>query len=138
MISLILFAAMMQGMIGGGVGPTSVDAGGTCVAMCFREGERVECPGNVRMCGGGKWEPMDVPAISEEYVAFESSENCRRPKGIYETKCKTVATGWACSIVQCDTVKHKGTRETCADKSRILLTAEDGDKHCIKFPTEKP
>jgi hypothetical protein len=23
---------------------------------------------------------------------------------------------------------------TCADKSRILLTAEDGTKHCIKFP----
>ena len=26
-----------------------------------------------------------------------------------------------------------GYRWTCADKSRILLTSEDGKKHCVKF-----
>lgn len=31
----------------------------------------------------------------------------------------------------------KGHREGCADKSRILLTSEDGKKHCVKF-TEPP
>jgi hypothetical protein len=29
-------------------------------------------------------------------------------------------------------------RWTCAVKTRILLTAEDGSKHCVKFSTEPP
>ena len=52
-------------------------------------------------------EPMDVPAIS---VASE-----------YIIPCGSEAKDVPCGTF------------TCKDKSRILLTAEDGTHHCIKF-----
>lgn len=52
-------------------------------------------------------EPVDVPAI-EVFTAEEIQVRCQKLG--------------ACSQVW-----------TCADKARILLTAEDGTRHCIKF-----
>jgi hypothetical protein len=59
-----------------------------------------------------KPEPVDVPAIKAE------APNCFDPKGNAGGSMPCGAT-------------------TCADKSRILLTAEDGTKHCVKFPKEQ-
>jgi len=57
--------------------------------------------------------PMDVLAIQEE-----------RP------------SPYPCNLSSAPfTVCITGTEKvwTCADKSRVLLTAEDGTRHCIKF-----
>ena len=62
-------------------------------------------------------EPMDVPAVQEDYVAHKKSE------------------GFACGQDWCVATKDiLEKRWTCADKSRVLLTSEDGARHCIKFP----
>jgi hypothetical protein len=63
--------------------------------------------------------PMDVPALTET-------------KSCFDTFSLAYSTGWSIS----EDAKHgcKITFATCADKSRILLTAEDGSKHCVKFP----
>jgi hypothetical protein len=64
--------------------------------------------------------PIDVPPISEEYGNL----------------------GWdmcdmGCVFVEADkppfpdTVLHRRTRLTCAEKARFLMTAEDGSKHCV-------
>jgi hypothetical protein len=58
-------------------------------------------------------EPMDIPAISEAYPACEH----------YSL--------WSWGI-KCDK-PIIGHAPTCADTRRILLTAEDGSKHCINF-----
>ncbi|HVT81222.1 MAG TPA: hypothetical protein VHM90_11250 [Phycisphaerae bacterium] len=70
-------------------------------------------------------EPMDVPAIEEETKELVIDCNpptiCDKVTGV----CTTTAT--ACA-------PRKQKYFTCADKSRILLTDEQGGKHCMKFP----
>ena len=61
-------------------------------------------------------QPIDVPPIKEEYRAASlstcyDSEHCFPVEGSEMTR----------------------TRLTCADKTRFLMTAEDGRKHCIKL-----
>lgn len=75
-------------------------------------------------------EPMDVPPLEEnthdvpwkpeasELPYF--SEAC----GFVDGKMTYAPDPIACHV----------SSWTCADKSRILMTAEDGTKHCIKFP----
>ena len=61
-----------------------------------------------------KPEPMDVPA---EYVCkanIKPSEICPATDGLDPYV------------------------PTCADKRRVLLTSEDGRKHCILFPESQP
>ena len=53
---------------------------------------------------------LDVPAVQEDHLV--PNPVCVLSSG-------------------CDQVKTKYW--TCADKSRVLLTAEDGSKHCVKF-----
>jgi hypothetical protein len=57
------------------------------------------------------YEPMDVPAIQE---------------------CDKKVEGWQVCPWPVDFPKHTGWHFTCADKSRILGTAEDGTKWCRK------
>lgn len=70
-----------------------------------------------------KPEPVDVPPITEEYgnPGFEmcDMDNCVWVEGANPSR---LDEGW-----------HRRTRLTCADKSRFLMTSEDGKKHCIKL-----
>jgi hypothetical protein len=66
-----------------------------------------------------KPEAMDVPAIQENYIAHKAGEMAEQ--------CMTSAY---CTYDK-DVIEK---RWTCSDKSRILLTAEDKTRHCIKFP----
>lgn len=66
-----------------------------------------------------KSEPMDVPAI----ILKCSNPSFDDPDPQHGTEC-------------CDgkwPYCHPEGITTCADKSRILLTAEDNSKHCVKF-----
>jgi|GEM_PF-7014975 len=67
-------------------------------------------------CLGKTPSPMDVPAIQEEYG------NPGYP---------------VCDMGNCVWVESKDgkrrTRPTCADKTRFLMTSEDGKKHCIRL-----
>lgn len=54
-------------------------------------------------------QPMDVPAVQ-----VQRKEKC----GV-----NIANDGYACAF----------TYWTCSDKSRILLTSEDGTRHCVKF-----
>ena len=58
-----------------------------------------------------KPEPVDVPAIKQSP----------------ETLITPIICGGKCDPL------HIPARWICADKSRILLTAEDGTKHCVKY-----
>ena len=58
-------------------------------------------------------EPQDVPAVHEDYIQFHKGQ-------------------WISGGISAAEDIH-ADRWTCQDKSRILLTAEDGTKHCIKF-----
>ena len=60
-------------------------------------------------------DPIDVPAIQENR----------------HTKCVPPVIGWG-GGGHCERYEDEMVT-TCVDKSRILLTAEDGTKHCIKF-----
>jgi hypothetical protein len=55
--------------------------------------------------------PIDVPPIEEKVL---STESCSY--GI-----------WTCTWI----------RYTCSDKTRFLMTSEDGTKHCIRIAPEK-
>lgn len=66
-------------------------------------------------------EPFDVPAVQvtteEEYGNFYW--------------CNSSSNG-AVTSMACDPhAKHNVTRTTCQDKRRVLLTAENGDRHCL-------
>lgn len=72
--------------------------------------------------------PMDVPAIRVKQMIEDfplATENCRNAKISGCVECVPVQL--------CDLKKHVEYHYTCADKSRILLTAEDGTRHCVKF-----
>lgn len=66
------------------------------------------------------WVPLDVPAVKEKYLAHHKGDtgDC----GLN-----------ACFYAQ-DDYEY---RDTCEPKSRILLTAEDGTKHCIQLPPQE-
>ena len=78
-------------------------------------------------------ELMDVPAINGDWILGSATNGhypeadmaCRIAK--IEMQLETEMRPDGCYI------KKPGSW-TCADKSRILLTAEDGTKHCVKFP----
>lgn len=88
---------------------------------------------NCHYAGGGtifcendavKQELIDVPAIQEE----REIEICEAVTAIAcpdQLDC-------AQKCLSSHTTKHKVW--TCGDRSRILLTAEDGTRHCIQFP----
>jgi len=75
--------------------------------------------------------PMDVPAISikiEPWQCFQKYEGCRVMDG--EGKYLS-ADEWFHYKGNTETLTYY--RDGCADTSRVLLTAEDGTRHCIKF-----
>lgn len=61
--------------------------------------------------------PMGVPAIRENKLTHHKGDPCHTMGAMY---CSYNADVY-------------GPVWTCADKSRVLLTAEDGTRHCIKF-----
>ena len=65
------------------------------------------------MSSVGHPELMDVPAIQDDHIVrcFMDAQHGEIPPG-----CSKHVNHWS-----------------CADKSRVLLTAEDGTKHCVKF-----
>lgn len=71
-------------------------------------------------------EPMDVPAIevsAPSEIVWQSGpfdiQSCTNGGHIVEGN----------GLIACE----GGKRKTCADKSRVLLTAENGEKHCVLF-----
>lgn len=66
---------------------------------------------------GGIPEPMDVPAAPDG----DPTMQCHSP-------CAPDATVCISSVV-CENVQ----KYTCQDKHRVLLSSEDGKKHCILF-----
>ena len=70
--------------------------------------------------GVGGMPVSDVPAIQET----------RHEKTGNTTNCKIVNSGL---LSVCDWEYADYLVTTCADKSRVLLTSEDGKRHCIKF-----
>lgn len=71
--------------------------------------------------GGVAGEVMDVPAVKEDI---------ERPD-VTAYRCGILG-GAMCLPIQ----EGPPYRWTCADKHRILLTDESGEKHCILFPKE--
>ena len=69
---------------------------------------------------------IDVPPIQEEYVS-PGTEFCDMGSCTWIEYDKTSGI-WGESMKP-----HRRTRETCADKTRFLMTSEDGAKHCIKL-----
>lgn len=67
--------------------------------------------------GVGHAGPSDIPAIQ----VVDS----------YLLVCLPNKHPFGCEIGKGDKVPSH--RYSCADKSRILLTSEDGKKHCVKF-----
>lgn len=65
---------------------------------------------------------VDLPAIQEEYG------------GLVVTLCDQSCSDVPYKPDEWKGLKitpHKAKRWTCADKTRFLMTAEDGSKHCI-------
>jgi hypothetical protein len=56
-----------------------------------------------------KYQPMDVPAIT---IGVKLGWNCNKDGGCIDGPVEVYS---------------------CADKARILLTDEQGGKHCVKF-----
>ena len=80
---------------------------------------------------GGVWSPpMDVSAIQEELPGgrgcLERYDGC----WVLDKDGKAVTND---RVWGGDWTLLRFYRWTCADKSRILLTAEDGSRHCLKF-----
>jgi len=70
------------------------------------------------LTGSAARKPVDVPAIQEDYWMEQlviCMERCPEPR--------TSLTPFE------NALKH--THYTCADKTRFLMTSEDGNKHCI-------
>lgn len=87
-----------------------------CQALKAAEVYSVDCDVNV-VAAIADYQKQDVPAIEvpvkEKYCSYGGGS------GPFET------------CYRYDYLER--TRWTCMDQSRILLTAEDGTKHCIKF-----
>jgi len=78
--------------------------------------------------GGAKPEVVDVPAIKR--VVVTGWMLVGSPSG---SEARTFNCNEGHWWLMNDYAECRVTRWSCADKSRILLTAEDGSKHCIKF-----
>lgn len=73
-----------------------------------------------------KIEPIDVPPISEEYGNL-GTKFCDMGQCTWVDYDKNSAI-WG------ETMKpYRRTVKTCADKTRFLMTSEDGNKHCIRL-----
>jgi hypothetical protein len=79
-------------------------------------------------------EPVDVPAVREELesVCWFHRDQPMECTNNGELDWSPVLNGTL--IAEDERVRGKnGHRFTCTDKSRVLLTSEDGKKHCVKF-----
>ena len=78
-------------------------------------------------------EPQDVPAVQERY---SNMEDCNQDCDVNERgeleNCKLNNHLMYCP----NSIKVWRTRLSCADKSRVLLTAEDGKHWCHKVVTK--
>lgn len=86
-------------------------------------------PSDVVVPGNGdppfcSWERLrqDVPAVRKKICDPVQFEFCGTSIGV---------TGELCQLGP--ETEHCAFRWTCSDKSRVLLTAQDGTKHCVKF-----
>jgi hypothetical protein len=83
-------------------------------------------------------EPIDVPAVQEPSGEPPNGPACMT------WPCEHERNKWCRPVTDNNSPADAPNSElcydsppsewTCADKSRILLTAENGTKHCIKFP----
>ena len=82
-------------------------------------------------------EPIDVPAVQDKglqlYCAYgaewcDHGEHFPKTPGNSESMCL--------ADPQFESSCAKRQLATCTDKSRVLLTSEDGKHHCIKFPSQ--
>ncbi|HXF12244.1 MAG TPA: hypothetical protein VN517_03765 [Terriglobales bacterium] len=67
--------------------------------------------------------PSDVPPIMEEYGSL-GTEVCDGGRCVWLEVDK---------LSRLDEGLYRRTRPTCADKTRFLMTSEDGKKHCIRI-----
>lgn len=89
--------------------PPNLKAGDCLRALNSMELAKVDCP-----------EPMDVPATTRKQVEHHAGDS------------------WGCGMLACTTDKDIYIDvPTCADKRRVLLTSEDGKKHCVLFVQEQ-
>jgi hypothetical protein len=123
----------LLGMALGRAGPMDVPAA-TVKDHYAQEPEWWECTGAIEKLDGElycvhevKSEPMDVPAVesdSERIVLCSSSDTAG---------CSLQGFGGdAVGLARAEKVKHY----SCSDKRRVLLTSEDGQKHCVLFPQQ--
>jgi hypothetical protein len=111
-MSIAWAVLLWLGMQGGT--PNGYDWPAAGKACCVGCDNLPQCPKNVITLS----EPQDVPAIQEKrHEKTGGTINCRAVSDALET---------------CDCEYRDVEVTTCADKSRILLTAEDGTKWCHK------
>lgn len=71
-----------------------------------------------------KLEPMVVPVVK---VVFKAWKDCH------------LCENWLCTPKTCGPDAIKDVEyDTCADKRRVMLTSESGEKMCVLFPQENP
>lgn len=85
-----------------------------------------------------KPEPVDVPAIQITVTTDKPDHRLADIANADQFPCPAgqdfeLVEGFD-SLWECRGVRATGTKWTCADKSRALLTDESGDRHCVKFP----
>jgi hypothetical protein len=77
---------------------------------------------DVRCMNCAPAEPMDVPAVRHKHK--EVVANCYIVSGTIDANTSLAGKPPCTEDVE---------TYTCKDQSRVLLTSEDGKKHCIKF-----
>ena len=75
-----------------------------------------------------KPEAMDVPAIKTSNKVWHNPRPCTE-----EEEARPKLANGSCGV---SGGEFDVAIWSCAEKSRVLLTAEDGSKHCVKFPKE--
>jgi len=138
MIAMILYLALMAHM--GDQFPASGEANGIITGATVAEfdplptevpkesfpsgaraGDVIVTSVGPRIYNGVDWVPIpDVNHTPMDVPAIEANDD------LNSASCLSIF----------DEKSHKfkcSTRWTCADKSRVLMTAEDGTRHCIKF-----
>jgi hypothetical protein len=68
--------------------------------------------------------PIDVPAIERPVLFVDDWHNCPPDYGVGVSTSSQASERYSC-------IPPRGW--TCADRRRILLTSEDGRKHCVTF-----
>jgi len=95
------------------------------VGMCVTRDENRNCYINIECYPAA--EPQDVPAVSR-------TRRVRNPRD--ESLCELEAAHPELPK-RCDGKTYvTETKWTCADKSRVLMTAENGEKWCHRVQTE--